>query len=305
MKRISNTIVIALLMTLSISVSFGQVAINNDGSAPANSSILDIKSTTSGVLFPRMTTQQRNSIDSPVDGLFIFNISTMCFDYYFGGSWKSFCGVSNPVFQCGMQITDERDLKNYNTVQIGSQCWMAQNLNIGIRIVGSIDQSDNNILEKYCYLNLESNCETYGGLYQWDEMMLYNTASGQQGICPSGWHLPTDTEWTSLIEFLGGIDYAGAAMKTTGTLQSGSGLWNEPNEGANNSSGFSVVPGGSRHFYPEYDYFSWINNFAYIWTSTLVDNSRSKSRDFLNETISINVAVHENTLGCSVRCVKD
>ncbi|MCK5838660.1 MAG: hypothetical protein KAG99_02370, partial [Bacteroidales bacterium] len=82
--------------------------------------------------------------------------------------------------------------QTYSIVAIGTQCWMAENLNVGTRIDGVDEQTDNPTLEKYCYNDLESNCDIYGGLYQWNEMMQYVTTEGAQGICPSGWHIPTD-----------------------------------------------------------------------------------------------------------------
>jgi len=86
------------------------------------------------------------------------------------------------IFYCGAEMEDERDGQFYNTVLIGDQCWMAENLNIGDRIDGINDQLDNATLEKYCYDDLETNCDTYGGLYLWDEMMEYTTTPGTQGI---------------------------------------------------------------------------------------------------------------------------
>ncbi len=91
--------------------------------------------------------------------------------------------------------------KTYNTVQIDDQCWLKENLDVGTMIVSDSathDQTDNGILEKYCYDNDESYCDTYGGLYQWDEAMRYVTTEGAQGICPDGWHIPTSDEFEQL-----------------------------------------------------------------------------------------------------------
>jgi uncharacterized protein (TIGR02145 family) len=100
--------------------------------------------------------------------------------------------------------------KIYNTVQIGSQCWLKENLNVGTRINGSINQTNNNIIEKYCYQDDTANCTLYGGLYQWAEAVQYqngatNTTSPNpafsgnvQGICPTGWHMPTNAEFATL-----------------------------------------------------------------------------------------------------------
>ncbi|MBI9038737.1 MAG: hypothetical protein JEY97_11440 [Bacteroidales bacterium] len=144
-------------------------------------------------------------------------------------------------FTCGDPFTDPRDGQTYNSVQIGDQCWMAENLNIGEMINGSEEMTDNGVIEKYCYDNDPANCDEYGGMYQWNEMMEYTTTPGVQGICPSGWHFPTDVEWTTLTDFLGGESVAGGKMKETGTTH-----WNPPNTGATNESGFTGLPGGYR-----------------------------------------------------------
>ena len=96
---------------------------------------------------------------------------------------------------CGPFI-DARNNKLYQTILIGEQCWMKENLNIGEIINGTQEQTNNSIIEKYCHDNIGTNCDIYGGLYQWDEVMQYLTNEGVQGICPQGWHIPTDAEWT-------------------------------------------------------------------------------------------------------------
>ena len=99
-------------------------------------------------------------------------------------------------FSCGRPIYDPRDTLWYNTVQVGQQCWMAENLNTGARIDGSLDQTDNGITEKYCYNDDPANCNTYGGLYEWEEAIAYSTETGQ--ICPPGWRIPSDGEICTL-----------------------------------------------------------------------------------------------------------
>ena len=100
-------------------------------------------------------------------------------------------------------ILDSRDGKTYKTVKIGEQWWMAENLNLGIMVNGmpvGINQKDNNQVEKYCYGDAEGNCAIYGGLYDWFEAMNYTSiekgfeGTEIQGICPCGWHLPSDTD---------------------------------------------------------------------------------------------------------------
>lgn len=105
------------------------------------------------------------------------------------------------IFQCATNIpcpgtlTVTYEGQVYNTIQIFSQCWLKENLNVGTMIQGDLNMTDNGIFEKYCYYNESDSCAKYGGLYQWDEMMQYTIQQGTQGICPPGWHLPTDVEW--------------------------------------------------------------------------------------------------------------
>ena len=154
------------------------------------------------------------------------------------------------------------DGKTYNTVSIGTQCWMKENLNTGVRINANVDPTNNYIIEKYCYDDLESLCDTYGGLYQWDEIMSYSTEEGIRGICPDGWHIPSDSEWMKLVAFLGGDTVAGGKMKESGITH-----WTSPNTGANNSSGFSALPAGFRS--PSGSgTFQRIGEFELLWSST-------------------------------------
>lgn len=90
-----------------------------------------------------------------------------------------------------------------NWLTIGTQTWARANLNVGVMVAGVSNQTDNSIVEKYCYNDLESNCTMYGGLYQWDEAAQYISTLGTQGICPTGSHLPTDDEWGVLEMYLG------------------------------------------------------------------------------------------------------
>jgi len=104
-----------------------------------------------------------------------------------------------PSFNCGQNLTDIRDNKVYPTVQIGTQCWMQKNLNYGTSLQGITEQTDNCVNEKYCYSDDPANCTRHGGLYQWDEVMAYGNTPGSQGLCPPGWHIPTQSEWMVLF----------------------------------------------------------------------------------------------------------
>jgi uncharacterized protein (TIGR02145 family) len=90
----------------------------------------------------------------------------------------------------------------YRTVKIGSQCWLRDNLNVGGMIVGSVAQSNNSILEKYCFDDIIGSCQIYGGLYQWGEAMQYSLIENSQGICPLGCHIPSDSEFHILEAIL-------------------------------------------------------------------------------------------------------
>ena len=189
MKKVSVILTTCLLM-LSFLTATSQVAINNNGANPDPSAMLEVKSTSKGFLPPGMTTAEMLAVPNPATGLMIFNMDIKKPFFFDGLTWKTFDGQ----FHCGLPLSDSRDGQIYNTVQIGTQCWMAENMNIGTRINGSGDQTNNGTIEKYCYDDNEANCDTNGGLYQWNEMMQYTTMEGAQGICPAGWHIATDAE---------------------------------------------------------------------------------------------------------------
>ncbi len=127
--------------------------------------------------------------------------------------------LPEPAFTCGQPMTDVRDNKIYPTVQLGTTCWMAANLNYGTLLSYTQSQRDNCLFEKYCYNNFELNCQSQGGLYQWDEMMQYIDMEGTQGFCPPGWHVPVEHEWEMLFAYFS-IDstnaVAGRYLKTNG-----------------------------------------------------------------------------------------
>lgn len=124
-------------------------------------------------------------------------------------------------FQCGLSKIRYSNIV-YNTVQIGSQCWLKENLNVGTMQ----GPANNGVIDKYCYNNDTVNCTTYGGLYQWNEAMQYVTTEGAQGICPVGWHMPTYAEYQTLkdtvlndgnsLKAVGQGAGAGAGTNTTG-----------------------------------------------------------------------------------------
>ena len=174
---------------------------------------------------------------------------------------------------------------------------MAENLNISTRIDGSQNQTDNSSIEKYCYSDNDANCTTYGGLYQWDEMMQYVTTEGVQGICPSGWYIPTDTDWTILPDYIGGVGVAGGKMKETGTAH-----WNSPNTGATNSSGFTALPGGCRH---TGGYFVSLGFTGFWWTATEDSSTTAYGLSLYYDYEYVYHDHYSKDYGFSVRCLRD
>jgi len=191
----------------------------------------------------------------------------------------------------------------YHTVQIGIQCWLRENLNFGTRIDGTQEQTDNGIIEKYCSDDLDVNCKIYGGLYQWNEMMQYVATSGAKGICPAGWHVPTDSDWSKLVDYLGGESLAGGKIKYTGTIEAGTGLWAAPNSGASNNTGFTALPAGDRNYSGSFNSLGFYTDF---WSSTIGSNAETAWDRNLNYNYgNVYRSSFSKTYGFSCRCLKD
>jgi len=209
-------------------------------------------------------------------------------------------------WSCGDPFTDSRDSQTYTSVEIGTQCWMAESLNIGTMISGSSSQSNNSTIEKYCYSNSTANCDEYGGLYQWNEMMQYSTTPGTQCICPDGWHLPTDAEWCALEQEVDptitcsstgwrGVD-GGGKLKEAGTTH-----WLSPNTGATNSSGFTALPGGYRDTNGSFLNLTYHANF---WSSS-ENGSNAWYRNLYYNNAQVYRYSYDKSSGFSVRCLRD
>ncbi|MFH0734580.1 MAG: FISUMP domain-containing protein [bacterium] len=178
--------------------------------------------------------------------------------------------------------------KIYNTILIGGQCWLKENLNVGTRIDGSIDQANNSAIEKYCYNNIEANCTTYGGLYQWNEAMNYSSSGNNvRGICPEGWHIPTLTEFETLEATVG------SNSNTLKAIGQGTGT---------NTSGFTALLAGHRDNYGSYIYLDYA---TYFWSSTESDAPRAYYLHLTTENSYIYLLPNYKETGCSVRCCKD
>jgi uncharacterized protein (TIGR02145 family) len=186
-------------------------------------------------------------------------------------------------------MTDARDGQDYATVKAGSSWWLAENLNYSI--AGSAYYGDSTTY-----------AETYGRLYTWTAMM--NSAassnmnpSGIQGICPAGWHVPSNSEWTELVVSLGGSSVAGSELKEEGTAH-----WAVPNSDATNASGFTARPAG---MITEAMVSGDIETIAYFWTATESDATNAYTKWMSNGSASVfESAVGKDTYR-SVRCKKD
>ena len=385
-----STLLVAFFFLL---YSYGQgTSIGPLGMPPDPSAALDVNSPNGGVLFPRLTTSQRNAVTNPAESLIIFNTTDGCLQVYYNLQWQNIwcgcsapsspigashlsnqneitwnwyavdnadgykyntvdnyatatdyygdttlaqsnllcdslyvlyvwaydsCGASEPAilsagtsvcFTCGMPFTDNRDGRTYNTVLVGNQCWMAENLDYGLEISAGSSQANNGVIEKHCY-----DCPTYGGLYQWDEAMQYVSSSpanpsGVRGVCPVGWHLPSDEEWCELENTIetgtdpGCSAWGQRGVNTGGDMKDTSFVyWNTPNDGATNASGFTALPGGSQ-FNGSY---SGVGNHSNWWCATENTSAFAWSRNVrYNDSRALR---HPNNKqhSYSVRCVKD
>lgn len=180
------------------------------------------------------------------------------------------------------RFKDPRDGKVYKTIKIGTQIWMAENLafktSTGCRVYGN-----NNF-----YISV------YGYLYSWESA---------KNVCPSGWHLPTDAEWTALIAYLGGEDVAGGKLKSTSN-------WASPNKGATNSSGFAALPGGMHgdtDFGPVCEYWG-VGEYGIWWGSDGSGNKFPCVRFLQNDESIVGYSGGTGLGGgiyCSIRCIMD
>ncbi|OHA83760.1 MAG: hypothetical protein A2481_00670 [Candidatus Yonathbacteria bacterium RIFOXYC2_FULL_47_9] len=123
-------------------------------------------------------------------------------------AWSTNCPSRTITVSVSCGTATDADGSTYNTVAIGTQCWMKESMRVGTMINSGTTQTNNGTIEKYCYNNQAANCTTNhpnypdGGLYTWNEAMKYSVTEGAQGICPAGWHIPTDADWHTLENYL-------------------------------------------------------------------------------------------------------
>jgi uncharacterized protein (TIGR02145 family) len=192
----------------------------------------------------------------------------------------------------------------YNTMTIGTQTWMAENLktatyndNTPIPLIADIPAWSALSSPGCCWYNNDSAAykATLGALYNW--YAVDTVSNGFKNVCPEGWHVPSDAEWTTLTTFLGGEGVAGGKMKVTGTD-----YWQNPNAGATNESGFTALPGGGRYYEGT---FSNMGSIGGWWSSTELITTSARGRYLYNNYSYIYRGSGNKRDGFSVRCLKD
>lgn len=210
---------------------------------------------------------------------------------------KDFIFIMNPWIEYG-SMTDQ-DRNTYKTIPIGTQTWMAENLKTtklndgtSIPIVPDATSWYKLATPACCWQNNNpARKVTYGVLYNW-----FTVNTGK--LCPTGWHVPSDAEWTSLTNYLGGENIAGGKLKESGFKH-----WNSPNTGATNETSFSAFPGGERHSGPD-AVFDNLLEMGCWWTTTFGEDWAISRLMHANNT-SVQKLFYSKKCGLSVRCVCD
>ena len=200
-------------------------------------------------------------------------------------------------------VTDCRDGQSYKTVVIGTQTWMAENLNYADSIAMTNLKGNS-----WCYNNSADSCAKYGRLYTWTAAMnidsSYQSASAaavisapHQGACPAGWHIPTDNEWTTLENTVGGYSVAGTELKST------SGWNDDGNESGNGTDAydFSAFPAGDRDYGVFYD----VGIVALFWSATEGVTNDAYYRGLYYDGVHMYTYYDIKNSAFSVRCVQD
>ncbi|MBI2966974.1 MAG: T9SS type A sorting domain-containing protein, partial [Bacteroidetes bacterium] len=208
-------------------------------------------------------------------------------------------------------LFDERNCKQYPIEKIGNQWWMKENLNVGTQInstTGGQLQTDNGILEKYCYNNNPANCATYGGLYEWGEAMGYASSDNgnpgtTQGVCPTGWRLPTDYEWCEMENFIDPTTDPVCNLPSWRGTDIGTKLKDDVSWNGTNTSGFSALPAGYRNY--SNGSFSNLNLNALLWSATVASGTYAWDRVLSTGNSQSNHDTSGKTNGFSVRCLRD
>jgi uncharacterized protein (TIGR02145 family) len=222
------------------------------------------------------------------------------------GTTAHTCGVNNVVntsLTYNSVIDQEGNI--YKTVVLGTREWMAENLNVGhfqngdqIFIVEDDNGWASSILQPFsCYYqNIVENACPYGRIYN------FYAVTDPRELCPVGWHVPDNFEWSLLGNAFGGSSAAGGALKTDGTVEEGTSLWYAPNTGATNSSGFSAVPGGYRS---QFGFYTQKGYGAYYWAGQSAGSNDGWFSQLRNDSNSLQGNIFDGRFGAAVRCIRD
>lgn len=208
-------------------------------------------------------------------------------------------GISAANQQTDQNTVMDNDNNVYKVIFIGTQQWLAKNLrttkyNDGSLIPLTTTSTSWSGLSAggYCWMNNDSVTyhDPYGALYNW-----YAVNTGK--LCPSGWHVPNDADWSTLFSFLGGNSVAGTKLKEAGTVH-----WTSPNDNADNSSGFTGLPGGYRF---ETGSFYGPGGLGDFWSATQYDSVSGNFIQLYNGAASVSKGLYDKRAGFSVRCLKN
>jgi uncharacterized protein (TIGR02145 family) len=208
------------------------------------------------------------------------------------------------LIDAGLYRVRDVDGNVYQVVRIGEQVWMAENLKTtkyrnGTTIENPTGSSDwqNNTTGAYAWYNNDINWkDSYGALYNW------HAVNNTNGLCPTGWHVPTDAEFTAMTNHLGGTSVAGGKMKSTRTVPDPHPRWESPNTGATNESNWSGLPGGYRNIDGT---FNDIGNLGFWWSATEHSAAYAWSRFLYYGNGSVFRSTNIKAEGFSVRCLRD
>jgi uncharacterized protein (TIGR02145 family) len=191
------------------------------------------------------------------------------------------------------------DGNQYDVIKIGNQIWMKENLKVSkyrngeaipTGLVNTV-WANTNKGAYAIYNNDNTNNVRYGKLYNW------YAVNDSRGLCPSGWHIPSESDWSTLLSYLGGDLACGGKLKSIGTS-----YWYSPNSDATNVSGFSALPGGSRDNDGSFDV---IRNYAFFWSATEYGNNDAFTRNLDYYSNDFGRSYGNKRNGFSVRCVRD
>lgn len=265
------------------------------------------------VSLPPLSNDEIMMITDPEEGMLVYSSASDVLLVCDGTWWKRIDGTNDQFLivdpPCEGFVYHDLDGNTFNGVEIGTQCWMDQNLKVtrypnGEEIPNITVDSEwialgnNNTDDAYCYYNNNAG-SIYGALYTYAAAIADNWVRDNydgQGVCPFGWHLPTDSEWSILTTFLGGESIAGGKMKSVGTT-----YWDSPNVGATNSSNFNGLPGGYRIF----GYFRYSSDNSCWWSATVSTSGYSWRRSLYHNEESVYRWPISRSDGLSIRCLRN